>query len=63
MFFLKRLFRKKKDLREACREEYGDDFIQLYDMMQAGIPIGGLAETMLILSMIDKVREDLNERP
>ena len=23
---------RKKDLREVCREKYGDDFVKMYDM-------------------------------
>lgn len=33
---------RKKDLREVCREKYGDDFVEMYDMVNNGIPIGNL---------------------
>lgn len=37
-------FRKKDevDLREVCRKKYGDDFVEMYDMVNRGIPIGNL---------------------
>jgi len=55
----KEWFRKrsrKKDLREVCREKYGDDFVKMYDMLNAGIPIGNFEETKIFLAMVEAAR-------
>lgn len=52
--------KKKKDLREKCRELYGDDFIVMYDMVNRGIPIGSLEETLIILAMVKAVEGEVN---
>ena len=49
--YFKKFFRKK-DLREICRDKYGDDFVRMYDMLNNGIPIGNLTETQIFLTMI-----------
>lgn len=58
----RKLFRKlkKKDLREVCRELYGDDFVALYDAVNSGIPIGGLRETIVFLEMVDAARKKID---
>lgn len=33
-------------LREVCRKKYGDDFVKMYDMVNRGIPIGNIEETI-----------------
>lgn len=48
---------RKKDLREVCREMYGDDFVVMYDMVESGIPIGNLEETQIFLAMIEEARK------
>ena len=55
----KEWFRKfrKKDLRELCREKYGDDFVEMYDMVNNGIPIGNLRETQIFLAMVKAAEE------
>ena len=50
-------FCRKKDLREVCRDKYGDDFVKMYDMLSDGIPIGNLEETQIFLAMV-KAAED-----
>ena len=52
-----RKFCPKKDLREICREKYGDDFVEMYDMVNKGIPIGNSRETQIFLAMV-KSAED-----
>ena len=44
---------RKKDLREVFREKYGDDFVEMYDMVNNGIPIGNLEETQIFLAMVE----------
>ena len=50
-------FRRKKDLREVCREKYGDDFVKMYDMVNRGIPIGNMEETQIFLAMVKAAEE------
>lgn len=52
-----RKFCRKKDLREICREKYGDDFVKMYDMLNDGIPIGSLEETQIFLAMVKAAEE------
>lgn len=52
-----RKFCHKKDLREICREKYGDDFVEMYDMVNNGIPIGNFEETRIFLAMIKSAEE------
>lgn len=55
--FLKRLFNKKEDLRERCINAYGEDFGKIYDLMGAGVPVGNLEETLIVLEMINRLRD------
>ena len=58
MLMLKKLFRKrrKKDLRELCRERYGDEFVKAYDTLNSGGTIGGFAETIAFIEMVEDVK-------
>ena len=61
--FKRRLKRKyKQDLREMCREIYGDDFITKYDAVNRGDPIGTLAETIVFLNKIEIVKKKMDEK-
>ena len=53
-------FRKKdkKDLREVCRKKYGDDFVKMYDMVNRGIPIGNIEETIIFINMVEVAKMD-----
>lgn len=51
-------FCRKKDLREVCREKYGDDFVEMYDMVNNGISIGNLEETQIFLAMVEAAKDD-----
>ena len=51
-------FCRKKNLREVCREKYGDDFVEMYDMANSGIPIGNLEETQTFLAMVEAAKEE-----
>lgn len=55
--FLKRLFGKKKSLRERCIEAYGEEFGRVYDALNSGQPVGGFMETYTVLDMIEKVKQ------
>ena len=52
---------RKRDLRELCREKYGDEFVNLYDLVNRGIPIGNLEETIKFLEMVEAVKMDEND--
>lgn len=53
-----KIFTKKKDLREVCREKYGDDFAAMYDKLNSGVPIGNLEETKIFLAMVEAAKEE-----
>jgi hypothetical protein len=55
-----KLFRKRKDLRELCRERYGEDFAKMYDTINSGGTIGGLQETIAFLEMVEEVKRTTN---
>ena len=50
-------FFRKKDLRERCREKYGDDFVKMYDMVNDGVPIGNFEETLIFIAMVRAAEE------
>ena len=52
-----KILMKKKNLREVCREKYGDDFAVMYDKLNSGVPIGNLEETKIFLAMVDAAKE------
>ena len=53
------LKKKKKNLREACREEYGDEFIKKYDALNSGEPIGDICETLTFITMVERVKQKI----
>ena len=50
------VFRRKPTLRELCRREYGDEFARDYDTLSAGGVIGGYAETIAFINMVEAVK-------
>ena len=48
---------RKPTLRELCRREYGDEFAEGYDMLCGGCVIGGFAETIALIDMVEAVKE------
>lgn len=49
---------RKPTLRELCRREYGDWFVECMDTLCDGRPIGGLNETVAFLDMLEKVKSE-----
>ena len=47
-----------KDLREICRQKYGDSFVKEYDQLGAGIPIGGYEYTIAFVKAVEKARKE-----
>ena len=41
---------------ENIGEEYVDEFLEKYDDINRGIPIGGMAETAVFLDMIEQIK-------
>ena len=56
-----KLFRRKKDLREVCRKKYGEEFVEQYDKLNCGIPIGNLEETKHFLEMLEETRREVDD--
>ena len=40
-------------------EDYVEKFLAKYDKINRGIPIGGMAETMIFLDMIEQIRKEI----
>ena len=55
---LRKLFGRfrKPTLRELCRQEYGDEFVEMYDALSDGEPIGGIVETIVFIEMVENVK-------
>lgn len=49
-------FDRFRTLRELCRREYGDEFVEKYDMLNRGEPIGGVAETTAFIEQVEAVK-------
>ena len=60
---LKRCYRKivGKKLREAVAEAYGDEYGQMYDDVNMGVPIGNLSDTIIFLEAVERVKKELIE--
>ena len=40
-------------------EDYVEEFLTKYDDINRGIPIGAMAETMVFLDMIERIRNEI----
>ena len=56
MMWLRKLFKKKKTLRDKVVEMYGEEAGVYYDNLSQGIPIGGLLETVVFIDMVEEAR-------
>lgn len=56
MFVFKRLFKRKIKLRDLCKSEYGEDFVQKYDILASGGAIGGLGTTIAFIEHVEAVK-------
>lgn len=41
--------------------EYVEEALEKYDNINRGIPIGGLAETMVFIDMVERVKKEMHE--
>lgn len=53
--------RPKKDLRDVIREKYGDVFAHKYDLVNLGMPIGSVDETMDFLAKVNEAKLEVKE--
>lgn len=49
----------KKWVAKNIGENYVEEFLEKYDALNRGIPIGGLEETIVFLDMIEQIRDDI----
>ena len=61
--YIRRLWKDqpKKDLRDVIREKYGEAFAHKYDLVNLGIPIGNVDETMEFLIKVNECRKEVQE--
>ena len=61
--YIRRLWKDqpKKDLREVIREKYGEAFAHKYDLVNLGIPIGDVNETIEFLTKVNECRKEVQE--
>lgn len=56
MNWLRKLFKKKKTLRDKVVEMYGEEAGVYYDNLSQGIPIGGLLKTAVFIDIVEEAR-------
>ena len=61
MNWLRKLFKKKKTLRDKVVEMYGEEAGVFYDKICQGIPIGGFLDTTIFLNMVEDARKSLEK--
>ena len=61
MMWLRKLFKKKKTLRDKLVEMYGEEAGIYHDKINEGIPIGGFLETVVFLQMVEEADKLLEE--
>ena len=61
--YIRRLWKDqpKKDLRDVIREKYGEAFAHKYDLVNLGMPIGSVDETMDFLTKVNECRREVQE--
>ena len=63
MNWFKKLFKKKKSLRDKCIAAYGEEFGELYDAVNRGEAIGGFLETCAFIDMVEAIKEGKEYSP
>ncbi len=48
-----------KWVAENIGEDYVEEFLAKYDDINRGIPIGGMAETVVFLDMIERIKREI----
>lgn len=54
--------KKKESLRDYCLNKYGEEFIEKYDALNEGIPIGNLYETISFLDDVSIAKKEWQKR-
>ena len=59
MKWLKKLFKRTSHptLRDKLVEMYGEEAGEAYDKINAGMPMGGLVETIIFLRMVEDAKK------
>lgn len=59
---IKKFFSKnpKKDLRQLVIDKFGEEYGEMYDSLNRGIPIGGFLKTISFLNAIEEVKKENN---
>ena len=66
--FLKlfKIYNLKEEGRKWCvrefGEQYGSEFVEKYEAINRGIPIGGFYETVVFLDMVETIKRELEEK-
>lgn len=63
---VKTMFRKTDNLRKYSKkwvaknlgQEYVNEFLEKYDRLNSGMPIGGFVETAIFVDMIQKIKKE-----
>lgn len=64
MKWLKKFFKRlssQDSLRDKLVEMYGEEAGEAYDKINAGMPMGGFAETVIFLQMVEDAKKALGE--
>lgn len=63
MNWFKKLFKKKKSLRDKCVAAYGEEFGEMYDAINRGEAIGGFLETAAFIDMVEAIKQGKEYAP
>ena len=55
---IRRTLGLKRDLRDLCREAYGEPFVRQYDILGSGGTIGDFRQTVEFLKKIEQIKKD-----
>ena len=61
MKWVRKLFKKRKTLRDKLIEMYREEAGVYYDKINQGVPIGGFLETVVFLNMVEEAKKSLKE--
>lgn len=60
------IYNLKEEGRKWCVREFGEqyesEFVEKYEAINRGIPIGGFYETVVFLDMVETIKRELKEK-
>lgn len=59
--WFKKLF-KKESLRDKCVNIYGEEFGEMHNSLNGGVPIGGFLETVTFIDMVEVAKKCTKEK-